>query len=400
MAVATILDGVDYTSSIVEGSVTHQHNRPSFASVKLVSIAAPASDPMRCKIVLDGGLDFHGSIVDASDEGDENEAHTVFTFADPTLIFEDRPCRDGVASGDAGDFSNPTFVQRNTTAPAMLREVLEQSITTDGPDGEGPMGVALGSFATGGVDLRGAPVDWPITIANLIAMLVETGELDVVNEPIDSGGNLGRVHAYNGDYGNDLSGSVVFEYATGTHNARWAKRVTNYRGIMNKLWIYLGPREKTSADPGALQHWAASITGGNPLNFPDPPYSMVDAAVQASRAAFFTRMLVRIFDARGDEAEVSLELYRRWWLMESWTRARPQREIHIRPNVGIAPSFRTGDLITSRAGAKLRGGFSGVQRVMEYTYRWNENGDVELGEPITQKTAPAVVLSDHYEGFH
>jgi len=402
VAVTTILDGTDYTSVVAEGSTTHQHNRPSFVSVKMPSHVAPASDPIRCKIVLDGGLDFHGEIVDSSDEGgtEPDDISTVFTFADPTLILEDRPCRDGAASGDPGDFSNPDFVQRNTTAPAMLREILEQSMTTDGPDGEGDLGFTLGTFATGGVDLRGAPVDWPMTIANFIALMAGTGELDVVFTPGDSGGSMGTLSAYNGNAGTDRSGSVHFQWATGDHSARWAKRTTNYRGLVNKLWIYLGPREKTSADPGALQHWAASITRtATPGYFPDPPYSTVESAILASRAAYRTRMLIRIFDARGNEEEF-LELYKRWWLMESWTRARPQREIHVKPNVGIPPTFRTGDLIRVSAGAALRGGFSGVQRVMDYTYRWDDKGNVELGEPLAQRTAPALVVTDHFEGFH
>ena len=183
MAIQTIIDGVDYTGIAQEGSVTHQHNRPSFHSVRFPMDVAPGGQPARCKIVLDGSLDAHGSLVHIDDQGDEDNMYTTFTFADPTAIFEYRPARDGSASGDAGDFSKPSFMTRNTTAPQMLQEILTQSMTADGADGEGPMGISLGSFATGGVNLSGAPADWAMSIAQVIALLTETGELDVVNTP-------------------------------------------------------------------------------------------------------------------------------------------------------------------------------------------------------------------------
>ena len=390
MAIQTIIDGVDYTGVAQEGSVTHQHNRPSFHSVRFPMDVAPGGQPSRCKIVLDGSLDAHGSLVHIDDQGDEDNMYTTFTFADPTAIFEYRPARDGSASGDAGDFSKPSFMTRNTTAPQMLQEILTQSMTADGADGEGPMGISLGSFATGGVNLSGAPADWPMSIAQVVALLTETGELDVVNTPIDSGGNMGSVSAYNGDYGANLSGSVSFQYATGTFNARGCRRTVDAKELMNKLWIYLGPREGTKADPAGDQHWAANIT----RNASTP--AALSSAIDSSRATYYTRMQIRIFD--GDGASLLLELYKKWWNMESWLRLKPKTLIHITPNRGIKPAFRTGDTIHVAAGSKFRGGFSGTQRVMEYTYRWGTEGICELGEPITRPGQPAVVATADAEG--
>lgn len=409
MALQCLIDGADTTSITLDGSTTHQHNRPSFVTVRQPSALTPITETSRCKVVLDGTLDFHGLLTHLEDVGETYAMYTQATFADPTLLFEMRPCRDGPGSGDKGDFSKPSFMQRNTTAPQMLQEILQQSLDGSDPaDGEGPMGITLGSFATGGVNLSGAPTDWPMTISQWIALMTETGELDVVNTPIDVGGNMGQVSAYNGDFGSNLTGSVRFEYGVGLFNASAARRTLDLRGLVNKLWIYGGPRKGTKNDPAGDQHWAFNITGdrleGAPnvppgTGLPDPPQSAIAAAIADSRARFFTRMAIRIFD--GDETDNLLSVYLRWWQMESWLRAKPQTLVHVTPDPGIKPAFRTGDLIHTAATTQLRGGWSGTQRVMEYSYRWDETGVVRIAEPITQPgvVAPAIALTADTEGI-
>lgn len=391
MAVAVFMDGVDVTANTLEGSATHQHNRPSFATVRQPSHLATGTTTSRLKIVLDGTLDFHGSCVMIEDQGDEDTMYSTFTFADPTLIFEMRPARD-----PDGDFSKPSFFQAQITAPQIVEEIITNSISNSGAVGqrEGPMGIVLGSFATGGASLVGAPADWPMSIAQVVALLAETGELDVVNRPIDDGTNMGEVSAYNGDYGSVTGTS--FEYATGSFNAIGCRRTQDVRELCNKLWVYLGPREGTKADPAGDQHWAANITGDD-SGLPDPPQATILAARDASRAAYYQRMVIRIFD--GDGAIAMRELYRRWWQMESWMRLKPQTMVHITPQRGIKPSFRTGDLINVAAGTKFRGGFSGQQRVMEYTYRFDNDGVVELGSPVGNPRVPAVHVTADAEGI-
>jgi hypothetical protein len=390
MPVDAYLNGISITSLVQEGSVTHQLNQPSFATVR-VPLDRVSGDWMgaKLKIVLpSGALDFHGQVVLVDDQGDEDEMWRVATFADPTFIFAYRPARDA-----DGDFSKPAFIQAKKYGPQIVQEIIQNSITY-----EGAMGISLGSFATGGVDLSGAPADWPMTIAQVIALLVETGELDVVCVPVDDGQNMGQVSAYNGNYGADRSGSVSFEYATGAHNARACRVSRDARELMNKLWIYGGPRVKSIADPAGDQHWAFNVTGDDP-GLPNPPQSTIAAAISASRATWYQRMEIRIFD--GDGAAALRELYRRWWQMESWLRARPRTLVHVTPQRGIAPSFGVGDLISVAAGSRFGGGFSGVQRVMEFSYRWDADGVIELGEPLGQALAgrPAVVTSADAEGI-
>ena len=168
------------------------------------------------------------------------------------------------------------------------------------------------------------------------------------------------------------------------------KQLIDSRGLVNKLWDYVGPRQTSKYDLQGAQHWATSITPTDP-RLPSPPQATIDAAIAQSRLDHYVRMLVRIRD--GNEAK-AIDLYLRGWQMESWTRLRPQRLVHVTPQRGIKPAFRCHDRIYVAAGARLRGGFSGSQRVMEYTYRWDVNGTVELGEPIAMPGAPALVVTN------
>lgn len=399
MALQCFIDGADKTSITLDGSTTHQHNRPSFVTVMQPSSLCTITPTSRCKVVLDGAIDFHGLLTHLEDSGVGDEMHTRATFASPSHLFEMRVCRDGPA-GDVGDFSKPSFTERNATLPAMLQEVLTQSLNgANQADGEGPMGITLGTFASGGATLKGSPADWPMTISQFIALATETGELDVVETFIDSGGNMSQISAYNGDYGANLTGSVRFEYGLGSYNASAARRTVDLRNLCNKLWIYGGPREKTKADPAGDQHWSFNVTGDDPglPETPAPGRSQVLALRDSSRVSHYVRMQVRIFDAQ--ESILLRDLYRRWWLMESWLRAKPQTLVHITPAPGIKPTFKTGDLIHTAATSKLRGGWSGTQRVMEYSYRWDENGTVRIAEPITQPgvVAPAVLTTSDAE---
>jgi hypothetical protein len=274
-----------------------------------------------------------------------------------------------------------------------MEEILTQSlIAGDPPDAEGPAGFTLGTFATGGASMVGMPADWPMNISEVMSMLAETGQLDMVETFIDSGGNMSQLSFYNGDYGANKTGSVWFRYAEGSSsNARACRWTFDMSEIMNKLWIYLGPRVKPKSDPQGDQHWAANITGDSTFpDLPRLPASVVLAARDASQTSYFVRMLIRIFD--GDES-VLLDLYKAWWLTESWLRLKPKQLISITPHRGIAPTFRCGDVIRISAGTDFAGGFDKVQRVMGYSYRWTKDGPIELGEPIGAPAGTAAVVT-------
>jgi hypothetical protein len=205
---------------------------------------------------------------------------------------------------------------------------------------------------------------------------------------------MAEVSAYNGLFGDDLSSSVRFEFATGLYNARACQRERDYRELMNKLWIYGGPRVKSKSDPAGDQHWDFNVTGTDG-GLPDPPQSAILALVAASRALHYERMVVEIDDTTDDAGETMRNLTRLRWQMLTSMRVRGKTLVSVTPNRGIAPAFRTGDKIHVAAGTSFAGGFSGTQRVQEYSYRFSARGPIELGPPIGKGMAgrPPVMTS-------
>jgi len=386
------LDGTDVSGVAVEGSATRRLNRPSQATIKIPMDAAIGGPGSRLKISFDAGatLFFHGTVLDCETDSEEDDGYTVYNASDPMELWQWRPVRD-----DTCDFSKPTVIEDYVTGTQIMLAVLQFSENCGGnttAETEGPLFLDLGNFAGGGVSLVGAPTDWPMTIAQLASLLISTGELDLVITPTDPGGGvMGTIDGYNGDYGTDLSGSVVFQYGTGALNVRRIRWNEDMSNITNKLWYYLGPRVGTPEDPAGDQHWRANVQGDDPnLAYPpgganSPPAAAANnqlgVARIASQGLYGVRMDIRIYDARGDEATVGRDLYRRLWQIESWLRAVPRSLVHITPIRGYGiGSFDIGDLVSVQAGSQVRGGFSGAQRVYGYTISWDEDGPFELSE--------------------
>jgi hypothetical protein len=371
------IDGTEVTNVCVEGSSTRKLNLPSTATVKIPMDYAIGGPGSRLKISIDGTLHHHGTVLLCETDTGPDIGYTVYNSSDPMELWQWRPARD-----PDGDYSNPTFIEDNVTGPQIMQAILTQSEDDSGGIvgvGEGPLFVSLGGFETGGVDLTGAPTDWPMSIMEIAQLLCSTGALDIVLTPIDSGGNMAQVDCYNGDYGSDLSGSVVFQYGTGAFNVSRMRVVEDITNACNKLRYLLGPRVGTAADPGAFQHWAGSVEGGALM--PDPPQSDIDALIASSRAAYGVRSEIKIFDARGDEAIVAHDLYRRLWQLETWSRAQPRFMVHITPTRETAiNSFGVGDLVGVQASSAVRGGFSGAQRVYQYTVGWDGDGVLAITE--------------------
>jgi hypothetical protein len=202
---------------------------------------------------------------------------------------------------------------------------------------------------------------------------------------------MGTVDGHDGDYGTDLSGSVVFQYGTGALNVRRLRWNEDMSNMTNKLWYYLGPRVGTPSDPAGDQHWRGGVNGSTlTLTYPpggalSPPASATDNQLgvlrYTSQQTYGVRMDVRIYDARGDEATIGQELYNRLWQAECWFRATPRELIHVTPIAGTEiGTFDIGDLVGVEAASSVRGGFSGAQRVYEYTISWDEDGPFALSE--------------------
>lgn len=386
MATPTVLiDGVEINA--VEGSVSPRLSRPCAAMAKVPyfdAVGDPETDPMKMKVYMDDDMVFHGRVMQDETDMGEDTGYVAYQSLSPIEIWSWRPARD-----PDGDMSMPTFLTDIGTAPQVMESILEASENTAliPSKAEGPLGHQIGSFAGGGAWVAGAPTDWPMTIAEIASLLVSTGQLDLVETFLDDGTNMSRVDGYNGDYGTDLTGSVAFEYGMGAYNVRRLRWMRDRGNEMNKLWTYLGPRVQTAGDPAGDQHWRANITGTD-SGLSDPPRSAVLARRALSQARVGVRMEVQIHDALAeDEGEwfgVERELYRWLWLAESWARSVPRTLIHSELVRGTQiGTFGIGDLVAVRCTSDVRGGFSGAQRVYDYTMAWDADSVVSITDVQT-----------------
>lgn len=396
MAPTITIDGNNVTTVSVAGSWTRRLNRPSTAQVRIPAQDSIGGAGSILKIENGGSPVFHGRVLLCETVMEEDTGYTTYNATDPMEMWAFRPVRD-----DDCDFSKPTIIDDYVTGPEILEAMLNNSENCGGggdDDDEGPLFLTIGTFETGGCDLTGAPTDWPMSIAELTSLLVSTGCLDVIITPTDPGGGImGTVDGYNGDYGTDLSGSVVFQYGTGAFNIRSLRWNEDMSNMCNKLWYFAGPRIQTAADPAGDQHWCFNVTGDDPL-LPDPiPNGESLATLLANRATSRTtygvRMEIQIYDAYDDNCVPGIgtpgrDLYRNRWTTESWIRQQPRELIHITPTRETAiGSFDIGDLVGVEATSAVRGGFSGAQRVYAYTVEWGNDGVLAITELQTSPTA-------------
>lgn len=412
-SIQVLLDDIDVSGVAIRGSATRRLNRPSQATITIPMDSAIGGPGSKLKIYFDSVLFHHGTVLDCETDAGEDIGYTVYNSTDPMELWQWRPARD-----PDGDFSKPDFIETFVTGPQIIEAILQDTegdstaqgnpALTPPTTAEGPTFLTFGTFEAGGVSLTGAPVDWPMTIAQVASLLISTGELDIVITPDDPGGGImGTVDCYNGDYGTDLSGSVTFSYGMGALNVRRMRWNEDMTQLCNKLWYYGGPRIQTAADPEGDQHWCWNITGDDPgLAYPpggalSPPASATNNQLGVNRvtsqSTYGVRMDIKIYDALGDlclgpgATDPGRELYRRLWQIESWIRLDPRDLIHITPIRGYGVGlFDIGDLISVEAGSQIRGGFSGVQRVYEYTVSWDEDGPCELSELQTSPNGEGI----------
>ena len=415
-SVRAFLDGVEVTNVAIAGSWTPRLNRPAQATITTPMEDATAADAgsLLMLVLTDGNTEeivFHGRVMNTETDTDKDGGRTVFNAMDAMELWDKRPVR-----ADDGDFTKPVgsnvadgtdLIATYITAPEIMNAVLRNTVANpNGPNGggppedaEGPIGLNVVGVATGGAEMYGAPVDWPMTIGEFFSLLVSTGQLDAVITYTDPGGGVtGDLNLYNGDHGTDLSGSVIFQYGTGLRNVqslRWNRDMSN---LVNKYWIFGGPRIETAADPAGEQHWCFNVTGDDPflpyttdvhpgpggksVNSDNTPYITVPGynplgeKIYQSRQDFDVRMKIDVFDAYDDDCIPGFGapgrmLYRRLWQIYAWFASEPREIIHITPNAdeGIG-CFGIGDLVHIEASSEVRGGFSGTQRIYEYTISW------------------------------
>lgn len=382
-----LLDGDDVSEIADTKTWTRRASRPSTGTVKFQSHLMPAAveEGVSDLIVLDDDDDprFRGRLWDSEDSGDENTVYTTLIFQDPMILWPKKIARDY-----DGDFSLPTFTQDFPQAPAMMAEIISNSIMW-----EGPLDLELGTVATGGPDVNARPTDWPMTLDEVRQLLLQTGFLDVIVNPLMGSSSIGTVNLYNGDYGTDRSASISFDYGTGLFNVKQFKRTISMQDVCNKLFYFLGP--KCDA-----QHWRGNVQGDDPT-LPDPPGGKIPPPSnplgdlrQASRNDYGQLMEIRIYDDFGGDCDDDgtfgtnndfRPFYQRMWQNESLLRARPRTLVNWTPIRGLFPDpMDVGDLVTVQAGPQVRNtGFSGTQRIYEFTVDIDKSGTPNLTNIIT-----------------
>lgn len=353
-------------------------------------------------------LRFNGRIMNVQYDGDELDATVTITAWDPMWYFTKRWTQDF-----DGDFSKPSIIENNMYAPLIMHAALYNTVFGDA--GQGPIGLENHPDGpeSSDVNVTGYVADWPMTMDGLRQMLLSTGKLDCVIEPIDGladgavyDSTMGWFRTYAGSYGTDLSGSVTMAWGAAPYNIKtiqWSKSMDT---VTNALWYFLGPK----CDQ---QHWRGNVTKddrsmpGNPgvpgQPVPPPgvgsyPGTLLGDKLITSRTLFFYLQDIKIFDDLGGDCwdlskngwdgfgeNAYRPIYQLLWQNEAWLRVYPRNMVTWEPVEDLVLPFDIGDLITVEAGARLGGGFSGAQRVYEYTQDIDVNGTVITSSVVTSR---------------
>lgn len=404
-------------------------NRPATCSFRvpsyMVNDIQTDGRPLICSgyrtvaVTLDStGLFFHGIIWNVQDDGDEDMIYSQVTAYDPMIIWRSRPARDDVDSysGHAGNLSDPSFLARKKFGGPIMEEILtasESPLRVPGlAEGQLMIDLAASTFAGGGADLSGAPTNWPMTIAEIATLLTNTGELDIVIEPIIGAVgafglmDLAEVHTHTGSYGTNRTATVHFDYETGDYNARLFRRTDSMESVANKNFYMLGPRLDQ-------QHWRSNVTGDHPDlprpsggdvnapytggDIPGSPNNELGGIIEASRNELGVFMNFGIYDnfGSGDNGVVGessvYPLFLRQWQVESLLRATPRNMVYLTPvrdqallpgggDVFAPGDFDIGDLVTINIGAKTRLAQTGAQRIYAYAIEIDDDGVEAFGE--------------------
>jgi hypothetical protein len=353
------------------------------ANVRLASQYASIAEGDTELVVTDNGggtVLFAGPCWYGEDDGDANDQFTGLTAFDHRVKWAYRQVQDA-----DGDYSDPSIFTDFENAVDIMAEAITNDLANDGP-----MGITLGSASASSFPLIGfKPTDWPWTMQHLWNFLVDTGTLDVMLVP---GTGSSSVNLYPGDAGTDLSGSVTFDYNTGSFNCMGAKYTFDMKNTISRIRYFLGPKRPQYR--GDIQHYSKDVQIDDPaLDIYDPAKQAVIDAQSASMEGVTGLMReIQIYDSNPPlpvgaiDPELTGEsalkdLYLALWQSEMLVRTVPRRLLSFTPEPGISPSFGVGDLIT--ANASLRGTVGGVQRVYRYTVEQDTEGNEMLTNLVT-----------------
>ena len=103
---------------------------------------------------------------------------------------------------------------------------------------------------------------WTLAVLGLMnnsEAISGNGTLDVMLVPAAGGST---VDLYPGDAGTDLSGSVVFDYNTGSFNCIGAKYTFDLKNTISRIRYFLGPKRPQYR--GDIQHYSGDVQKDDP----------------------------------------------------------------------------------------------------------------------------------------
>ncbi len=365
------LDASEVTSRCQRMSRTRILNGLYSAEIRLASQYASITEGVTELIITDngGGVLHAGPCWYGELDGDANDQMSGLTSFDPRVRWPFQQMMDA-----DGDYSDPSIFEDFGDAVSIMEAALNNWIGFEGSTGA----VAVNSATPSSIPLIGfKPSDFPWTLEYLWQFLCNTGELDVILVPASGGAST--VNLFPGNAGTDLSGSVVFDYNTGSFNCISAKYTFDMKNTISNIRYFLGP--KRPQYDGDIQHWASDVQIDDPA-LDLPPWDAKQPTIESQSASMLSsqgRMReTQVFDATtGPEGETALrDLYYALWQSEMLVRTLPRRILTVTPEPGITASFDVGDLIT--ANAVLSGTVGGVQRVYGFTEEQDTEGNVSI----------------------
>lgn len=355
------IDGSDISSHCLSKTWKAPLSRAASFTIRCparrVSVAAEISE---MHVYQGGDFIFSGKCRQPQATGDADSAYIEITAYDHLIHLPER-----MVKSSTGNLITPTAVA--TDAPGMFFEFLQNTIDVD----PGTFPLSVNSYAGGGIEVWGALSNFPMNLEQMRELLVATGQLDIYLNP---GVGASTLDLENGDSGVDLSGSVVYEYDTGSNNARVATLTVDAEIVANAIWYLLAPRLSETRFRGSITPTAPHKGGTWPAD--------LLARIALSRALYGYRQEIQTKDESGAGFYLR-PMYETQWAEEAWLRAMPRTFASVLPSRGTFPTFRPGDLIGVAAGSSMNGGFAGAQRVYEMTVSEDADGAISIDDILT-----------------
>jgi hypothetical protein len=393
---------VDISSIALTRKVMPRHNGPRTAVIEAPSGSSLLTDTFgdgdpalrkgnRKLIVWDDeaitddnttGIVFHGRVFLVERVGDGETNKVTITAFQPLWSetgFEGDDRAGRVVRDSTGNFIDPDFselaVADEIAAGTLVHAILENSqvVGSEGdPGGEGPLPIDIdtGPFDAAADVSPSNDMAWPKYVGDFLRQIVDTNLVDIVEVPVDpvEGSYVMTSVSVVDLAGEDASGTVHFDYWTGSYNAKAARHVEDFTVYCSKLYDYLGPRIDQS-------HWGGNITPGSPGTTSDPTASRAKYGGPGTDHGQF--ILIRIFDA--NDVENSLRpLYLKLWDAEQLLRMEPGDKLYLTPAPGDYALFQpfgvdydTGYLVAVNVGGDFGVNIAAVQRVYGYDVEWD-----------------------------